>query len=141
MKHIMKVYVMTAVLLLVSGGYVFGELSPLVYQQMQQDAQEYYIIRITRVRTPFRLFSRDKPVIASAAVQQVIRSQRSAVPGEIIEIRYESYAPPRGWVGPRPVPILNRGSSYHAFLSWSEANGYFTPAARGASFDPPIEFD
>ena len=41
---------------------------------------------------------------------------------------------PGGWVGPRPVPLLEKAKRYPAWLSKMEA-GHFVPAARGYSFE------
>ena len=131
---------MVALLLLLFPGVAFAELSPMVYQGLQQDTQEYYMIRTVEVKSPLRLFSRERPVIVTAEIKEVFRSARGAKPNETIEIGYTHYRPPRNWVGPRPIPLLSENRSYHAFLTWSEGQGHYVPAARGASFDPPIDF-
>lgn len=131
-----RIEILLPILLL--GGLLFAEMSPEVYRQLQQEAQEYFIIKVEKVHTPLWIFSRDKPVEVTARILQVLRSGKGAKEQDSIEIHYQSYKPKRGWVGPRPVPVLAKGEDYHAFLAWSDEDGYFVPAARGYSFDPPL---
>lgn len=139
MRQRAKVATIVGLLFCMFTSLAFAELSPLVYQELQQDAQEYYMIQTRNVKTPLRLFSRERPVTVTALIQEVFRSARGVKQGETIEIHYTHYRPPRNWVGPRPIPVLSKHRSYHAFLTWSEPQGHYIPAARGASFDPPID--
>jgi len=61
MGRCIRVWTIIAALLLF-GGFVSAELSQLVYQRMQQDTEEHYLIEVVYFRSPFRLFTRDRPV-------------------------------------------------------------------------------
>ncbi len=138
MRKRSKVATLVFALFILSTTAVYAELSPQVYQSLQQEAQEYYLIETVKVSSPFRLFRREKPVTVTATILEVYRSSRDISAGDTIEIRYMNYRPPRHWVGPRPIPVLARGERYHAFLSRSDTESYYVPAARGASFESPV---
>ncbi|MFW6227896.1 MAG: hypothetical protein ACOC2V_00435 [Alkalispirochaeta sp.] len=74
----------------------------------------------------------------TARVVAVSRSATGITAGETITIEYDHLTPRRGWVGPRPIPILQTGTRYPAFLAWDATEGTFRPAARGAGFEPPV---
>lgn len=115
-----------------------AEIAPEYYAEMQEDAPEYVVIEPTDVRTGIALFGRSKPVTVTARVVAVYRTVTGITVGDTITIRYEHFNPRRGWVGPRPIPILRTETRYPAFLSWDGTDATFRPAAMGASFEPPI---
>jgi hypothetical protein len=114
-----------------------GEIAPEHYARMQDDAPEYVTIEPVSVQTGFAPFRRTRMITVTARVIAVSRSVSGIAVGDTITIRYQHFNPPRGWVGPRPIPILRRGARYPAYLSWDATEGTFRPAARGASFEPP----
>ncbi|KGE70815.1 hypothetical protein [Spirochaeta lutea] len=71
----------------------------------------------------------------TARVDRVHRSASRLNPGDEITITYEHYRPPRGWSGPRPIPVLAKGAGYPAYLSWDSEANLYRPAARGWSFE------
>jgi hypothetical protein len=115
-----------------------AEIAPENYAGMQNDAPEYVTIEPTAVRTGFALFSRTRPVAVTARVVTVLRSASGINVGDTITIRYEHFNPRRGWAGPRPIPILEVGTRYPAYLAWDAAENSFRPAAMGASFQSPV---
>lgn len=141
MNYWLRITVIVGVLFFVPSISAYTELSPGVYEQMQSDAPDYFIIRVETVQTPLALFTREKPVIITATILEVLRSAKSETIGQTITIQYIHYKAPRQWVGPRSIPILRRGQRYHAFLTWSDTQGYYLPAARGASFESSSSID
>lgn len=135
-----------AVLLFVAST-AMGELAPEVYRALQRDAPELLQIEVTDVeidrefRKPrgcgFFDFEVVRDVTAKAKVVKVIRSRAGVRPGATIDIRYASLSPCEGWVGPRPIPVLDEGTRVYAYLVHTGRR--FAPAARGASFvaEPP----
>jgi len=112
-----------------------AEIAPEHYARMQDAAPEYVTIEPAAVRKGVALFSRTRPVRVTAVVVAVSRSATGIAVGDSITIRYEHFTPPRGWVGPRPIPILQTGARYPAYLAWDATESAFRPAARGASFE------
>lgn len=112
-----------------------AELPPDVYETYQADAPELIHIEVLRVKRPIIWFSRTTPITLSARVVSVQRSQSNLKEGDSITITYETYRPPTGWAGPRPIPILTRGRLYRAYLVWSDQENAYVPAARGRSFE------
>jgi hypothetical protein len=112
-----------------------AEIAPEHYARMQDTAPEYVTIEPAAVRKGVALFSRTRPVRVTALVVAVSRSATGIAVGDSITIRYEQFTPPRGWVGPRPIPILQTGTRYPAYLAWDAKESTFRPAAQGASFE------
>lgn len=118
--------------------YLPAEIAPEHYAGMQNDALEYVTIETTAVRKGFALFSRTRTVTVTARVVTVSRSTSGINVGDTITIRYEHFNPGRGWAGPRPIPILEVGARYPAYLAWDATDSTFRPAAMGASFERPV---
>lgn len=118
--------------------FLGAEIAPEYYAAWQSQAPEEILIRVQRVQTPLISFSRTKPVTLNAEVISVTRSQSGLQPGDRITIKYEHFSPPRSWVGARPLPLLQRGKEYPAFLQWSGEENAYLPAAQGASFQAKI---
>jgi hypothetical protein len=117
---------------------VRAEIAPEHYARMQDDAPEYITIEAVAVRRGLALFDRTRPVTVTARVTSVSRSASGLTAGETITISYEHFNPRRGWVGPRPIPILQPGSRYPAYLAWDDEDVAYRPAAMGASFEPAV---
>jgi len=124
-------------LVLAGATHLPAEIAPEHYARMQDDAAEQVTIEAVTVRKGFAPFRRTRAITVSARVVAVSRSATGITVGDTITIRYEHFNPPRGWVGPRPIPILRTGTRYPAFLSWDATEETYRPAARGASFEPP----
>jgi hypothetical protein len=112
---------------------VSAEIAPEHYVDMQANAPEALRIDVVDVDVEWCLFDCEKrDVVVKAQVVGVIRSTAGVEVGDEITIKYVHRDPPRGWVGPRPTPLLSPGETV-AYLSKTDA-GHFRPAARGNSF-------
>jgi hypothetical protein len=76
-------------------------------------------------------------VAAEAAVEKVLRTASALKPGDTIRIAYVTRRAEPMEDGPRPIPVLQRGETYTAFLL-GVSKGVYAPAARGASFILPV---
>ena len=132
-----------AILTLFAISAVFAEISPKYYREWQQQAPERLRIKIEKVESdPCNDCDRFKTRV-NAEVVRVIRSKAGLRTGNKIFMEYEVFVPRRGWVGPRPMPVLNVGTEYDFFGSKTDVNKekgvIVTPGARGYSFDSLIE--
>ena len=122
-------------LLLLAGSALTAEINPVEYARMQASAPEQLFIAVLRVTSPRQsLFSSTRTVTVNARVESVSFSASQLSEGDTITIEYTTFTPGRGWVGPRPIPILKRGDSYPAFLILDRETTRYLPAARGYSF-------
>jgi hypothetical protein len=113
---------------------VRAELPPGSYDKLRSEAQDAIIIEVESV-TAKELKSGWTEVILKARVLAVERSKSALKRGSMITIRYQSRDPNKvKFVGPRPVPILEKGEIYPAFLNGNEGMRVFEPAAFGLSF-------
>ena len=115
-----------------------AEIAPEYYAADQNSAPEYLVVEVLRVQGPLLSFSSNIPISANLRVLSVNRTASGLQPGDEITVRYEHFRPQQGWTGPRPIPVLQKGQTYPAFLAWSPNEGSYVPAARGASFEPAI---
>ena len=134
---------LVVILLSVPALYGLGEIAPEYYAEMQRNAPEYLGIRVAKIRrgVGLRIIGAAVPVTVVAEVVDVARTGTDVQAGQTIRIRYEHFRPRRGWAGPRPIPLLEKGRRYPAFLTWSEDESAYVPAARGASFEAPIPLE
>lgn len=116
-----------------------AEIAPEQYAALQQNSPERLEIEVLRVDRPLFSFGTEIEVTANARVVTVHSSLTRLQPGDSITVRYTHNRPRRGWVGPRPIPIIERGRRYPAYLEWSSELNCYTPAARGASFEAPVQ--
>ena len=112
-----------------------AELPPSAYQERQQNAPEFLVIKVKSVskrETKEEKWKRTDFTV-QAEVQKVSRSASKLTPGAVIEIRYSQrhYAQPIA--GPSEVPALKEGQVCPAYLS-SDGKIY-SPAAGGYSFE------
>ena len=123
-------------LVLLSTAILFAEIAPEEYEKMKRGASEQLELRIDSVRRTWGLFSRTTYVKAKATVTAVHQSLTRLSIGDSITITYEIYKPPRsGWVGPRPIPLLQKGEETPAYLDYEKKKKKNIPSARGASFE------
>ncbi|HZS06548.1 MAG TPA: hypothetical protein VFD58_17050 [Blastocatellia bacterium] len=109
----------------------FAELPPYAYQQMQKAAPEYLEIEVRSVRTGRA--SDGIEVEVEAAVTGVRRSASHLRQGAVIRIRYVHDT--RHLIGPGPIPVLEKGKKYPAFLRRDPKEKVWRPAAMGRSFE------
>ena len=107
-----------------------AELPPHAYKEMQESAPEYIEIEVLKVKTE-KLTDGIK-VETEAKVTGVKRSESNLKTGDTIAIKY--FHDTRGLIGPAPIPILDEGKSYPAFLVKEDGNDFYQPAAIGRSF-------
>lgn len=116
---------------------IHAELPPSAYKQMQAKATERLQLKILSVK---EMLTRDEAdfkqttVVVEARVLRVLRSRSRTRRGTTIKITYTHDERTGGWTGPSPVPIIEEGKTYPAFLTKS-ADGNYTPAAGGYSFE------
>lgn len=108
-----------------------AELSPCSYKEMQKNAPEYLNLQILSVKT--EKASESINVEIEAKVMAVHQSKSQVKPGDVIHLHYVHNTKPL--VGPRPIPILEKGKVYPAFLTKSEDQEFYEPAAMGRSFE------
>jgi hypothetical protein len=113
---------------------LFAELPPDAYRKMQDNAPEYLEIQI------FKVNKKNDLITVDARIDKVFRTECSLKPGVAITIKYEHIRSKLFIPGPRPIPILKKGKTYPAFLKKEKGKDFFSPAARGASFDPLVEY-
>lgn len=118
-----------------------AEIHPKYYAEMQRNASEYIEISVERLQRGLVLFGRSTPVTIKATVMSVFHSKKGLQNGDVITIKYSHFKPGRGWAGPRPIPLLREKDRYPAFLTWSDDEQAFVPAARGWSFERQIEWE
>jgi len=118
--------------------YLFAAIEPKYYRREQDAAPEYLTIKVLRVNKDFNFLARSRQIEVTAEVTGVYRSASGLQPGDKIRIRYTHFRPGQGWVGPRPIPILEKKRTYPAFLTKDTQHNGYLPAARGASFEPLI---
>ncbi|MDM5270606.1 hypothetical protein PGH07_00270 [Sulfurovum sp. zt1-1] len=113
---------------------LLAELPPYVYEELQKNAPELLLIKINSVETNVSLFTETR-VNVVAEVLEVRRSKSGLKKNDRITIVYTTFTSrPRGWVGPSPVPLLEKDKTYSAFLRKSEEVNIYMPAAKGKSF-------
>lgn len=112
---------------------LFAELPPHAYRKMQNNAPEYLEIYILNVK------KKNDFITVDTHIQKVFRTECKLMPGASITIKYEHIGSNLDRPGPRPIPILEKGKTYPAFLKKEKVKDYFSPAAMGASFDLLIE--
>ena len=142
MTHIARLAILIAI-----APFAFAELAPEVYRAMQQQAPELLYVEVTDVdidrdfRKPsgcgFFEFEITRNVVLQAKVLRVMRSASNVKPGTMISVRYASLKQCEGWVGARPIPLLDEDQKVYAYLSRAERG--FVPAARGASFASDLD--
>lgn len=117
---------------------VAAELPPSAYKQMQAKAGERLQIEVLSIK---ETVVRDEPdfkqtsITIEARVVKVLRTRSRTKRNQTISITYLHDEHSGGWAGPSPVPILEQGKTYPAFLTKSK-DGVYAPAAGGHSFDP-----
>ena len=101
---------------------------------MQLRSPEQLTIYVRSVSIRRSLFSRSETVTVKAEVLDVLISASNLKTGDVITIVYTHENPQRNWAGPRPIRILKRRETTYAFLIYDDKEGFYTTAARGASF-------
>jgi hypothetical protein len=113
-----------------------AELPPTAYEAMRGKAAIVAILAIQSVqRSAARTDGTMETVRVTvrARVLSVIRGSGLAM-GATVTIHYTHSRPVKpGWVGPSPIPILEKGTRVLAWLN--RAKGFLAPAARGRSFE------
>ena len=119
-----------------------SELPPWVYGDEQRRAPVVAEIRVEQSQTNGQLQT------LRARLLSVQRQPAGLLlsPGNLIEVVYRRPTErPMGWVGPSPIPVLQRGTRSAAWLSplssfaATPSLRRFAPAAGGKSFGPSFE--
>jgi hypothetical protein len=114
------------------GTAVRAELPPGSYDSLRVSAPEAVVIEVVAVtRRPGTQGA--TTVTLQAKVLTVERSNTGLKKGDVVSIRYLQIAQ-NGFVGPRPVPLLEKGAVYPAFLRKEPQSKMYEPAAYGESF-------
>ena len=112
-----------------------AELPPSAYQERQQNAPEFLVIKVRSVskrETKEANWKRTDFTVA-AEVEKVNRSASKLTPGTVIEIRYSQRHYSQPIAGPSEVPALKEGQVCPAYLSGD--GKVYSPAAGGYSFE------
>jgi hypothetical protein len=115
-----------------------AELPPHAYEELKKAAPEAIMLTVldTKVRTVRDARYERTSVFAQARVDGVTRSKTGLKKGQIITLRtVTEKAIEPGWAGPAPIPIVQKGQKYLAWLKRS-GDAYYA-AARGQSFETP----
>ena len=136
----MKRLVLILVMVFVGMGVISAEIAPWEYRRMQENAADQVVISVLRVSTRRPLFSRNTSVTVQVEIVEVISSYSRLSVGDRITISYTHEKPRRGWAGPRPIPLVQRGEITYAFIEFDSEDNVYVPAARGASFEPLITY-
>ncbi|WP_062264223.1 hypothetical protein [Endozoicomonas arenosclerae] len=117
-----------------------AELPPYVYEEWQDNSPEELIVTVKRVNVHVdennnRLLHCSVTVI----VDDVMRSETDLTEGVILKIRYYHRIPEPYFTGPSPIPVINAGESYLAYLKKVDEQ-FYTPSAGGLSFIPQNSF-
>ncbi len=122
-----------ALLLLAGVSAAKAELPPYVYEEMQKNSSEQLTIETLEVKSSLSGIN-EKSYSITAKVTGIAKSKSRLHKGDTITIEYTRViAHPPGWVGPSPIPVLEQGQSYKAYLHRDE-DGKYRPSARGRSF-------
>lgn len=133
-----KFLLIASMLFLVFTNNIFAEIHPKYYKEMQESAPEQYRIKVLDVDSSFCiLWCFQKDIEIEAQILEVFKSKMNAQKDQKIKICYTYTENDDEWVGPRPIPILNKDKKTRAYLRPSETK-CLEPAARGASFEEPI---
>lgn len=113
---------------------LFAELPPYVYEELQKNAPELLVIKVHHVKINSSI-STDIRVDLVAEVLSVRRSKSGLQKGDRMTIVYRTFiSRPEGWVGPSPIPVLEKTKIYRAFLKKRKKGNVYLPAAKGKSF-------
>ncbi len=114
--------------------YLSGEIQLKYYIEDQQKSPEVLTIKVTDVSKDFCFFCDTRRITIEAKILEVDRSSSGLVKGDKITVIYDHFIPSGDWAGPRPIPLLQEGMIYPAFLKKNAQNNFYYPAARGYSF-------
>ena len=122
---------------LLSSPAVRAELPPAVYADEQRQAE-----LVARLQVLEAIRSQGQLRVQARILE--LKRQTGGLrlhPGQTLQLRYPLPIRHRqGWVGPSPVPLLQRGQQVMAWLGRDpSAPGWFRPAAGGLSFGPSLE--
>jgi len=111
---------------------LFAELSPQVYQEWKDRADEVVDIKVKELKIDIK--NNIEHIYAKAEVLNVTRSKNGLKKGSKIGIIYsKTHKRPAFIVGPSEVLTLKKDKIYRAYLNKSKDNNY-TIAAGGKSF-------
>ncbi|PTY03464.1 hypothetical protein DB346_06170 [Verrucomicrobia bacterium LW23] len=108
-----------------------AEISPAAYSHMQNTAAERLVVHVSKV-TVTPLPNNRTSVVAEGTVKEVKKSISGLKEGDPVTIKYDIVPLPKGSVGPSPIPPLQEGKDYPAYLT--KEKDFFVPAARAYSF-------
>lgn len=134
-------HLVALVMLLLVPFFAHAEIELKYYLEDQANAPEYIEVRVLDVDKEWCLFCPERKIGVKARVTAVHRSVSGLEVGEVININYKLFKPPKKWVGPRPLPLLKEKKNYPAFLQrvpGKSKRKRFKPAARGYSFGPVL---
>jgi len=132
-----KIILLTSIVIF--GSTLFAEIAPKHYKKMQVNASEQLQIKILSVVKQPCGGCEKREVTVKAIVLKAMSSKSRLKAKQVIYIRYIHFVPnKKNWVGPRSIPILQKNQIYPAFLQLNKKSNYYSPAARGATFEPMI---
>ena len=130
----MKKYILLLIYILLISN-LYAELPPYVYENLKKNSPEVLKIKVRDVNTS-NVTNNTKELTVEAKVLKISTSKSGLKVGDVITIVYSRVINRHpGWVGPSPIPLVERGEVYYAFLRKDCEENYYTPAARGESFE------
>ena len=113
---------------------IFAELPPSAYEAMQAKAPEFLNIEVLQVTIDAGKTDTEQQVHVMAVVNKVDRSANNLKEGDIVNIVYTVNAHPKGWTGPREIPVLSEKDKTVAYLKRLENTLNYQPIAGAMSF-------
>jgi len=124
---------------LLSATALFAEINPRYYVEMQKKSPERLRVRVTQVQNEPCDNCETFKTEVKAVVTKVIRTKAKLKKGREVTFSYTVFRPREGWVGPRPMPLLEKGQESDFFGRKTgvddEKRVVLEPGARGYSFD------
>lgn len=125
----------------------FAELPPHAYEDMKKKSKEYLVIKVVDVSidstTEKDRSGKDlliQHLKVKSKIQSVKKTSSKRRKGNTITITYEVriHDPQSGWVGPSQIQVLERDSTYLAYLRKVD-DGTYAPSAGSHSFNEIIQ--
>ncbi len=127
--HLSIAIVSIVIAILLSASSASAVINPQILIRDRDRASEKLVLKVRKVSVVAKGLSRH--VTARAKVQLVRQSRSGLKKGDNITIKYTSRTLPKRMPGPKPIPIISKGT-IGAFLH--ESKGKYFPAARSMSF-------
>lgn len=138
-------YRLAGFIALFAGSSLLAEINPRYYVEMQKKSPEHLRVKVTRVQNESCNNCETFKTEVTAVVTKVIRTKAKLKKGREVTFSYSVFRPREGWVGPRPMPLLEKDQEYDFFGTKTGVDDQkrivLQPGARGYSFDSLVGED